>query len=268
MQENKTKVILLTILITMLTLIAICLGLFAILYFGMPKELADFTYSLGNERFASNLYYKAYKKSGDIDVCYKALNLKIKLSDGEGIVEIYEAYLQDDDYESYNQMMETYKKYLDCSVLEMSVILNEVDYLESRYIGALIKLGKHDVAFDRAIDNFEKYNDFDLQNQGAYNLNYFITNTADFNKVYENYTLTLIEAMQDYFDKSYTIFSNNTYTEDDLEKAYLVALGNRLILVGQNINTIYTANSSNSDKCQNNEAIMQEVNNAIKGIIN
>lgn len=267
MQGKYTRVIWLSILFTILAIVAICVAIFAILYFAMPKDLADFTYSVGNERFASHLYFKAYEKNDDIDLCYKALNLKIKVKDNKGIVEVYEAYLDDDEYESYNQLMKIHNENVNCSILERSVILNDENYLENKYISALILLNERDKAFDRAVDNFAKYQEYTFKEQGFYNLNYFITDTSKYSDKYEGYSLDLLDAMQDYFDKAVVLFNDNKEADKEVDKAYLMALGNRLLLVGQNINSIYTLNNSNSELKAENLEILQSINDVLKGLL-
>ena len=73
--------------------------------------------------------------------------------------------------------------------------------------------------------------------------------------------------MQKYFDQSVKIFEENIDSEGELNTAYLISLGNRLVLVGQNINTIYSANGENSDLISANAEKMTDINETIKGLI-
>ena len=66
---------------------------------------------------------------------------------------------------------------------------------------------------------------------------------------------------------AYLLFEENTDTEDNLQKAYLIALGNRLMMVGQNINTIYDACDINEAQIVTNLEKMENINNVIKGLL-
>ena len=267
MQTNYKKIIFTTLLFTLIAIIVTFAIVSLLLVFVFTSKLADFFYSMGNEKIASSLYYRAYEKNDDINLCYKALNLKIKIDDEESIVEIYDVYLKDDEYNSFNELMKSNNEHVDCSPLERSVILNDKNYLENKYISALIDLGKEKEAFDRAIANFSDYKNYNFENQGLYNLNYFINNKSLYNNTYDGYTDKLVIEMQKYFDQSVKIFEENIDSEGELNTAYLISLGNRLVLVGQNINTIYSANGENSDLISANAEKMTDINETIKGLI-
>lgn len=267
MQANYKKIIWSTLLFTLIALVVTFIIVSLLLVFVFTADLADFFYSMGNDKVASTLYYKAYEKNDDIRYCYKALNLKIKIDDEEGIVEIYNEYLSDDEYLDFTEEMLTNNEKINCTVLERSVILNDENYLENKYISALIDLNRKEDAFKRAVDNFKNYNQYDFKNQGLYNLNYFLSDKAVFNEIYTGYSDTLVNEMQNYFDNAYLIFKENEMTETKLNQSYLVSLGNRLIIVGQSINSVYIANNSNADVVNSNNLILQHVNDTIKGLI-
>ena len=63
-----------------------------------------------------------------------------------------------------------------------------------------------------------------------------------------------------------TLF-NSKNASTDLEKSYLIALGNRIITVGQNINTIYQVNNTNVGLVTSNLASMTNINDVIKGLV-
>ena len=70
--------------------------------------------------------------------------------------------------------------------------------------------------------------------------------------------------MKEYFELSVNLFNENKDTSDNLEKAYLISLGNRVIQVGQNINAIC---SDDESLIASNNQKMQDINDCIKGIL-
>lgn len=269
MSVNYKKIILSTILFTICTLLVASALICMFMYFVFTKDLADFFYSMGSENIAANLYHRVYEKTDDIYFCYKSLNIEIKLEDNKNIIKYYQEFKNDDEYENFMNNLKKNNERIFVGVLEKSTLLNEVDYLENKYISALKNTNNYDQAFNLAIDNFAGYETFDFENQGVYALYQFVssngTDLTKFNEKYDAYNITLIEAMQDYFNDSTELFNSKT-ASTDLEKSYLLALGNRIITVGQNINTIYQANN-NTDLINSNLVIMININDVIKGLV-
>ena len=179
---------------------------------------------------------------------------------------IYETFTKDEDYENFMSELKKRNEQLDIGVLEKSSILNEDDYLKNRYIRALIKTKDEQKAYAIAIESFENYKDFAFHNQGVYALNYFLDMEGfnNFDIEPANYDKTLIESMKEYFELSVNLFDENKDTSDNLEKAYLISLGNRVIQVGQNINEIC---SDDESLIASNNQKMQDINDCIKGIL-
>ena len=73
--------------------------------------------------------------------------------------------------------------------------------------------------------------------------------------------------LQKYFDNIVEEFRDNKNTTDNLSRAYLIALGNRIINVGQDINILYGDNSNYSSIKNVNVNTMIEVNEVIKGLL-
>ena len=71
--------------------------------------------------------------------------------------------------------------------------------------------------------------------------------------------------MQSYFDNSYLIFDEKKDCTLDLEKSYLIALGNRLIQVGEDLNKLY--NELGGDSVSKNNEVMTSINDTLKGVI-
>lgn len=263
------KTILTTILYTFLSLLVV-LGVVAVLmFFVFTSATADFMYNIGCEKVASNLYSKSYDKTGDIKYCYKALNLKITLNESSDVVELYEKFINDNEYADFMQNIKTNSEKINVGVLERSSLLNEENYLTTRYVRALIKIGEGDKAWGVATNEFAEYEGWSLTEQGVYALGEFVSenNVQKFNTLYVGFDETLIVEMQTCFDSLINIFNNNKDTTNDLNKAYLVALGNRIINIGQNINNLYGDESGVADNKTNNLNTMIEINDVIKGLI-
>ena len=266
---NYKKTILKTVLFTFLSLIALTIVLFCFMYFVFTSSFANLMYEVGSENFASHLYLKSYEKSDEIFYCYKAFNIKIKLGDNKAIVDFYERLTSDNEYEQFIVDCNTKNEKLSVGVLEKSTILNEENYLTGNYIKALIETDDNNKAWDLTLTELSKYKSFSLKEQGVYSLSLFINedNYSKFNTAYEGFEGVLIDEMQEYFDITKTIFDNNKDTDNELNKAYLVSLGNRLITLGKDINEIYTALDIKADIKSINQANMMTINEEIKGLI-
>lgn len=265
---NYKKTILKTILYTLLVLV--CLTAVAVgLMFGVfTSTTANIVYDLGCDELASKLYYQSYEKKGNIEWLYKALNIEIKLGNNENIVDFYNKYLSDDEYEEFAISLVLRNENAKVGVLEKSSILNEENYLENNYIRALVSTGDRNIAFDRAVIKFEESRDISLQYQGVYALGNFVSDKEKFAQVYNEMENTLIVEMQEYFGELVVFF--NGLKEDNLsgnERAYLVALGNRIINLGKDINSIYSGDTSMSVAISENLEKMNDVNDVIKGLL-
>lgn len=269
MQEGYKKAIITTALYTLGALIVV-MGIFMLMmFFVFTKPTAEFMYNIGCDKVASNLYYKTYKKNGEIQYCYKALNLKVKINDNDKIIECYEAFVADDEYLDFMKSLKERQEKLNIGVLEKSSLLNEENYLTTRYVRALISEGDFDKALDIALNAFVGYESFTLTEQGVYAFNEFMgkENEDVFLETYDGYDSVLIDEIQMYFDDLYELFDVNKVTTNTLEKAYLVALGNRIVCVGQNINTIYGNDDSKTMLKNANLDSIGIVNDVIKGLI-
>ncbi|MGN0960933.1 MAG: hypothetical protein ACI4PF_01890 [Christensenellales bacterium] len=269
MQINYKKTILKTILYTILALIVVSAIIVCFMYFVFTKDCADFMYNLGCDKIASNLYYKTYEKSGEIEYCYKALNIEIKLNDNNKVVKYYESLVNDDEYDEFIKAVIIHNENMAVGVLEKSSILNEENYLVNRYVRALIIINKFDYAWELTLNNFVKYNDWNFKEQGVYALSAFIneSNKHLFNVSYDGLEDTLLNEMQKYFDAIYEIFNNNVGVVSNVDKSYLMALGNRIVSVGQDINNLYGNDETKIENKSNNIAMMASVNDVIKGLL-
>ena len=264
MRIDYKKLILKTTLWTLLALFLLTVSIWLMMFFLFPRTLGDFCYSLGIDNMSANLYYKDYEKSCNIDSLYKSLNIEIKCKDHDKVIKYFNEFIEDDEYSEYMNAYRSHNEQLRIGVLEKSLLLNEENYLYNQYVTALINISEENQAFNLALELFKHYDDFTLVNQGVYAFNKFI-NTQDFNRIPSGYNQSILACMQDYFDDSVELFDNNRDTEDVLQKAYLLALGNRIIEVGQNLNKLY--DDDMSTQIQTNNQQMLDINEKIKGLL-
>ena len=268
MQPNYRKIVLSSVLYTLLALIVLFAIFVMLMFFVFTKDLANFMHDMGFNRLSSSLYYRVYEKTGEISYCHKALNIKIILNHNEKIIEYYEAFVEDDEYSDFMSALNENNKNLNCGILEKSTLINEDNYLTNQYVKALIKNGEGERAKTISLQCFENYKNFTLYEQGVYALGQHVSeeNKTMFGQAYGSSSNTLIVDMQDYFDLSVLIF-NNFNPQNDLDKAYLMSLGNRIISVGQDINKMYDYMNINTDLVGVNQNHMISINNNIKGLI-
>lgn len=264
MNINYKKTILRTGLFTLLCLFVLSVGVWLVMFFIFPKTLGDFCYDLGIENMSANLYYRDYSRSGDIGSIYKSLNIEIKNKDNDKIIKYYIEFTQDDEYLEFMNQYKSRNENLNIGILEKSLILNEHNYLTNQYISALIASDQDNKAFNIALNLFKEYNNFTLTDQGVYAFNQFLT-TQNFDRMPDGYTKTIKESIQEYLDNCVDIFNQNISTSDNLTKSYLIALGNRIIVVGHNINTIYGEN--NDVQKEINSSTLLDINEKIKGLL-
>jgi len=272
MNINYKKVLLTTALFTISTLIVVGAIILSLMYFVFTKEFANFCYSLGWDTFSSNLYLKDYEKNGDILSCYKSLNLKIKINDDKQTIEIYEMFVNDEEYDTFMSSIENSNELLSVGIIEKSTILNEAEYLEGKYIEALYDEGNFDKAFELSLNNFSELKNPTLKDQGVYSFNLFINENMSeewlgkFNQTHDGFDLNLVDEMQIYFDDMKKLFEENKTVTKKLDKAYFLALCNRIMVVGDNINILNSLNSK-SDLNVDNLSKMENVNNVVKELV-
>ena len=267
---NYKNVIGKTILISFISVL-VALGIFVtIMFCAFTRVTANFIYDLGLDRWASQLFYNVYEKDGDISSCYKALSISIRIDDSDRVIKYYKTLISDEDYADFISDVEGANKNLNVGVLEKSRLLNEKDYLRDNYISAMKKTGKIEDAFQLSLGDFKNERGEDLENIGLYSLNIFADGNGlnRFNNTYEGFDSRLVDVMQEYFDNLILEFdSKKGIVESNVEKAYLIALADRIMIVGQDINAVYNFNESNSELVSSNFSRMTAVNEIVKGLI-
>ena len=266
---NYKKSILITIMCTLLSLIVVLGIVVLLMVFVFSGSFGNFMYDMGCDSWASALYYRQYQKSGDIMYCYKALNLRISLNDSEEVVAYYEDLIEDDEYSDFLKASRQNVEGMDVGILAKSSMLFEENYLVNNYVKALVSLGEIDKAWEVATTEFASIESVQLKDQGVYSLSWLVGchDYSQFNSIHGEMDDILINKMQVYFDNAYDCFESNKVVSGDLDKAYLMALGNRIISVGQDIKKVCAELNINDEAVSNNVDKMISVNNVIKELI-
>lgn len=261
---NKSS-ILKTSLITIVYFVALIVIVFWFMCIVSPIVMGNFLNDLQLTNYASNLYFREYNNSKNIGYLYKSLNLDIKQNNYRGIIEKYDMLSCDDNYQTLLDNLKQNALNSNSNLLIKSSILNEETNLFNHYLSSKIIIGDG-YAFDIALDEFSNYSSSTLENNGIYLFDLFITQNSsalDYNRfeyVYPKYfSNNLRKEINYYFVHLEDLFLNK-YNEGNLsinEKAYLIATGNRIITVGNNLkvlNSVLTDGTSNillTDKMNN-----------------
>ena len=211
MKNNIKRTILITAGITFVGVILLCLIGYFIMLFAFPKNLGDFYLNLSCDNMASSLYHKVYEKTDDIYYCYKGLQLKINVCDYPNVIDYYEDFVGDDEYDEFVKDLNTHNENLNVGILEKSIFLDEINYINSNYIHALNKMGDSEKAFGYAMNLFKDNSELSLKNIGNYNFSTFINEDFDYNKFIETKIdgNTLLVEIQDYFNDCVELFNSN-----------------------------------------------------------
>jgi hypothetical protein len=263
------KTILKTVLFTTLSLFVTLLIVIALMYFVFTLSFANLMYNIGCDNWASSLYYKVYEKTDDINYCYKALNIKISIDDSDKVIAYYENFVADEDCQEFLDSVKENSEKLNIGKLEKSTLLNDRNYLVGNYVKALVEEGRCDDAWGIAMSELSYYENFTLRDQGVYAISPWIANEEwqKFNEIQGCFDEVLVVELQNYFDFSYNLFCGNQATDNVIDQAYLIALGNRVITIGQDINRICNGLNVSSAEIASNLEKMVAVNNIIKGLV-
>lgn len=260
--KEDSKVIVRTAGITLLVVIALCVISYLIMLFCFTAKLGDFFYSLGFENISASLYYRVYEKNDDINYIYKSLSIEIGQGDNSNIVKYYEEFTSDEEYVEFCEKLMLSNEKLSLNILEKSLILDEINTINSNYVNALKNTNNTQKAIEFALGEFKNNDNLTLKNIGGYTLSKVVDVIEDDVFTEESLKVTL----QEYFNNLLDIFNENSTTEDGLNKAYLVRLGNRIITVGSNLNNIYLNENANIMIGSNVEK-MNTVNSKIRELV-
>lgn len=260
--KNNTKIVLKSAGFTFLGVLFVLGILYLVMLFCFTVHLADFFYSLGCENLSASLYHRAYEKDNNINYIYKSLNIEIRQNDNSNIIKYYEEFSSDDEYVDFCSKLIEYNESINLNLLEKSLCLDEINTLNTNYVRALWCCDNKEKATQFVLDEFNSIDDITLKDIGEYSLGVIVENLEkeclDDNNI--------MSSMQLYFENLSTLFSN-TNPANDLEKSYLIRLGNRCMSVGIDVNNLYTKNNCNLDKITSNEAVMNNINSKIMELV-
>ena len=263
MKTSYGKTIFVTAAITLVSLIS-CVVLFVGVMFALcPGRSGDFAYNVGYDGLASSLYYKEYTYSGDVARLYQALNVAIENGKYAKVIEYYEEFRNNEYYDKFVDYKIECAKNENVDTLVKAGLLNEREYLERNYVKALVKKGKEKKAFNFALNSFKADKIYTLDKTGIYALSYF-TEDKYFDDVYVKEGVTLREGIELYVDELYRVFTNNQASNSSLDDAYLVSLGNKIVLVSEHINSML---DSGDARVSINNGYITNVNNVLQGIL-
>lgn len=227
------------VFITLVVVAVLVAGAWCLMAFVLPKTFADFTYSIGMENYAQKLYVRDWKTSEDINSLYSALNIAIKNNDSDNIIELYELFSSDNEYENFVKFIDAENLKIDESPLIKASLLNEDNYLKNRYISALICENKIQKAFEFALQSEINLSP-NCKDMGNFLFGNFATNQGfllkdNFDVVLDGRTTSLLTDFYTYFNALVNEFEKDY---NNVETFYIVSVGNRIQLVGNTINSL------------------------------
>jgi hypothetical protein len=257
--KNDTKVILRSALLTLIVIIVLFVVGYFVMLFCFTESLADFFYSLGCENLSASLYHRVYEKTDDINFIYKSLSIEIKQNDNGNIIKYYEQFSNDDEYHEFINKLEKYNEELNLNLLEKSLCLDELNTINGSYVKALWCIDEKEKAINFAMSEFENMGELSLTNVGGYSLGVIVENLE--NKVLNENNIT--SSLQIYFDNLAELFESVT-PANNLEKSYLIRLGNRCMSAGIDVNNLY---EDNTEKITENQTVMNNINSKIMELV-
>ena len=232
--KNYTPIIIVSIVLTFVLIVS---SIWIILANVQPGKLADLAYKVNLNDYALTLYEKEYKKTGDIDSLYMALNLAIKLENDDKVIELFNKFNNNENYDSYIQFVNNENMKLDVKPAIKATLINEDNYLKNCYIQSLLNKNEDQKAFNFALNE-------GLNMTPQYNLlgNYLFDNFCkqgnvdrfyiNFINNYDNSNI-LLANIYSYMSAVHDEFYNLGFSSDN--EVYIWSMGNRILQVGKNI---------------------------------
>ena len=264
MKKTYGKTVFVTAGITIVSIIA-CIVFAVMLIFTLsPGRAGDFVYNIGFTGWASSLYHKEYTYSGNIASLYQALDIAIEKDKYDRVIEYYEEFKLDEDFEEFINYKITNAKEQNVSPLLKAGLLNEKEYLEKNYVKALVNGDRALDGYTYSLLRFKENTTYTLDNTGIYTFQYF-TDKRLFNDVFLENDKSLRDNLIDYLEDIYEVFDANKSTTDTLEQAYLIVLGQKIVIISEHINSLL--DSSKGDIIVRNDNYITSVNTVLQGII-
>ena len=235
--KNYTPIIIVSIVLTFVLIVSSIWIIFANV---QPGKLADLAYKVNLNEYALTLYEKEYKKTGDIDSLYMALNLAIKLENDDKVIDLFNKFYENENYTSYIQFVNNENMKIDVKPAIKATLINEDNYLKNCYIQSLLNKNEDQKAFNFALNEglnmTPQYNSLgnylydNFCKQG--NIDRFYMN---FINNYDNSNI-LLANIYVYMSAVHDEFYNLGFSSEN--EVYIWAMGNRVLQVGKNILTI------------------------------
>lgn len=257
--KKETKIVLFTAGITFVSMLILMAIMYFVMLFVFTAKLGDFFYSLGCENISASLYYRTYEKSDDILYVYKALTIEIAQNDNVNIVDYFEEFVNDDEYDDFCSALITKYELSNMKVFEKSFCLDEINMMRKSYVKALNGCDRLEYAKSFAIDAFDDRGDLSLKYIGDYSISGILPYLSE-EELLDN---DIINKLQLYFDDLYKIFVENNGVKDNISQSYLIRLCNKVLSVGDDINEF---GDNQEEKLQNIEK-MRLVNDKIVELI-
>ena len=264
MKKTYAKTVFITACISVVVVMACIVFSVMFMFTVSPGRAGDFVYSIGFSDWAATLYHKEYTYGGDVASLYKALNVAIENDNYTRVIEYYEEFLVDESYGEFLEYKIDSAKEQNVNLLIKAGLLNEKEYLEKNYVKALVNSGKSTKAFVRSLSFFTESSTYTLDNTGIYTFQYF-TDNALFTEVCLENAETLRTNMIMHLDTLYGLFDTNKNTLDNIEQAYLVLLGQKIVIVAEHINSLLDSNYA--DRITTNNTYITNVNTVLQGLI-
>ena len=239
MNEDK-KIILKTSLITLGVIMALAVMLFCINVFCYPAKVADFMFDLGLKTFASDLYYKEYEKTSNLDNLNKALSIRIELGHNGKIIELSKKFFDSEDYAEYVLSLNNKNLNSNFNLYTKSKLIAEDNYYKNAYIKALVAENKVAEAYEFSkttfADSVPTFKDLKV---------YVFSNLLDevdeeklTEKLNSQDEVVLYEKINLYFRELYRLFENNCHSYESDDEVYVYALSSRILQVGNDLKLI------------------------------
>lgn len=234
--KNYTPIIIVSIVLTFVLIIGSVWLIFANL---KPASLGNLAYKLNLNGYALNLYERDYKKNGNIDSLYMALNIAIKLDNDDKVIELFNKFYDNENYVSYMHFVNGENLKQNVNPVIKATLINEDNYLKNCYIQSLLNKHNDQTAFNFALND-------GLNMSPEYNQlgNYLFDNFCRkdnidrfYSKFLNNYDGAsgniLLANIYSYMAEVNDIFCNLGFSSDN--EVYIWSMGNRILQVGKNI---------------------------------
>lgn len=268
--KNYTPLIIVSIILSFVIIVGSVWVLMANL---KPAKVGALAYKINWNGYALKLYEREYNKTGNLDSLYMALNISIKTGKDDKVIELYDKFSDNENYNSYMVFVNSENLKEDTNPIIKSTLLNEDNYLKNCYIQSL--LNKHE---DQTAFNFALSENLNMSPKYDELGNYLFANFCkkdNIDRFYKNFSSMQGDNILIANIYSYMVNINNvfvTYGYSSENEVYIWAMGNRILQVGGNILSIVDKSEVYTVQIDDNEVnlkdetikIMNNVNSKFK----